>query len=97
MDMWGDIGAGFGYLGIHGPVSDVSVSLEIARFKWDSMHKHFVSGEALRRWKVLFTTRLTRARQFWIGSVCAGSKCGTRLAALCAKLGTGSRLQLTFD
>ena len=44
--MWGDIGAGFGYLGIHGPVSDVPVSLEIARFGWDSVHKHFVSGEA---------------------------------------------------
>ena len=29
-----------GWMGIHGPVSDVSVSLEIARFKWDSMHIH---------------------------------------------------------
>lgn len=96
MDMWGDIGAGFGYLGIHGPVSDVPVSLEIARFGWDSVHKHFVSGEALRRWKVLFT-RLAHARPFWVGSLCAGLKCGPRLAALCAKLGTGSRLQLTFD
>lgn len=52
MDMWGDIGAGFGYLGTHGPVSDLSVSLEIVRFKWDSIRKHFVNGEALRRWKV---------------------------------------------
>lgn len=60
MDVWGDVGAGFGYLGLHGPVSDVSVSLEIARFKWDSIHKHFVNDEALRRWKALFT-RLTRA------------------------------------
>ena len=90
--MWGDTGAGFGYLGTYGPVSDLSVSLEIVRFKWDSIRKHFVNGEAPRRWKVQLVTRLMRARfslcwpQMWY-----------RLATLCAKLGTGSRLQLTFD
>lgn len=93
--MWGDVRAGFGYLELRGPVSDVSVSLEIARFKWGSIHRHFVNGEAVRRWKALFT-RLTRARPSWIGSLCAGPKRGTRLATLCARLGTGSRLQLTF-
>lgn len=47
-------GAGSGSLVGHGPVSHLSVSLGVVRFKSGSMHKRLVNSEALGKWKVLF-------------------------------------------